>query len=184
MSFVERRKFLWLCFLASLILLALTAAAFANGTTLARLRFDELAQQSTAVARLRCLGSEFLWDRGELWTETRFEVLERNKGLLPGIVTVRTIGGISGHLHSHVDAVPIFRAGEEVYLFLWQRPGEPYRVLGWAQGTFRIARNTTTTNSRPPTMAIAPPSPIRPIPATSAVLSRTWSAPATLRWTP
>lgn len=140
MSFVQRRKFLWLCLLASLILLGLTAA-FANATTLARLNFNDLAQQSSAVARLRCLGSEFHWDRGELWTETRFEVLERNKGLLSGIVTVRTIGGVSGHLHSHVDAVPIFRAGEEVYLFLWERPGEPYRVLGWAQGTFRIARN-------------------------------------------
>ena len=140
MSFVQRRKFLWLCLLASLILLGLTAA-FANATTLARLNFNDLAQQSSAVARLRCLGSEFHWDRGELWTETRFEVLERNKGLLSGIVTVRTVGGVSGHLHSHVDGVPIFRAGEEVYLFLWERPGEPYRVLGWAQGTFRIARN-------------------------------------------
>jgi hypothetical protein len=140
MSFVQRRKFLWICFLAGLILLGLTAA-FANATTLARLSFNDLAQQSSAVARLRCLGSEFHWDRGELWTETRFEVLERNKGLLSGIVTVRTIGGISGHLHSHVDAVPVFRTGEEVYLFLWARPGEPYGVLGWAQGTFRIARN-------------------------------------------
>ena len=140
MSFVQRRKFLWLCLLASLILLGLTAA-FANATTLARLNFNDLAQQSSAVARLRCLGSEFHWDRSELWTETRFEVLERNKGLLSGIVTVRTIGGVSGHLHSHVDAVPVFRSGEEVYLFLWERPGEPYRVLGWAQGTFRIARN-------------------------------------------
>ena len=140
MSFVQRRKFLWLCLLASLILLGLTAA-FANATTLARLNFNDLAQQSAAVARLRCLGSEFHWDRGELWTETRFEVLERNKGLLPGIVTVRTIGGVSGHLHSQVDGVPIFRPGEEVYLFLWDRPGEPFRVLGWAQGTFRVARN-------------------------------------------
>ena len=146
MSFAERRRFLWFCLLGSLILLTLTAAAFSNGTTLARLRFEDLAQQSTAVARLRCLGSEFLWDRGELWTETRFEVVERNKGLLPGIVTVRTIGGISGHLHSHVDGVPAFRSGEEVYLFLWQRPGEPYRVLGWAQGTFRIARNAESGN--------------------------------------
>lgn len=143
MSFVQRRKFLWLCFLAGLLLLGLTAA-FTNGTTFARLRFDELAQQSSAVARLRCLGSEFHWERGELWTETRFEVLERDKGLLSGIVTVRTIGGISGHLHSHVDGVPVFRSGEEVYLFLWERPGEPYRVLGWAQGTFRIARHAGT----------------------------------------
>jgi len=65
---------------------------------------------------------------------------------------VRTIGGTSGHLHSHVDGVPIFRSGEEVYLFLWERPGEPYRVLGWAQGTFRIARNADTgTNPSPKT---------------------------------
>ena len=143
MSFVQRRKFLWLCFLAGLILLGLTAA-FANGTTLARLRFEDLAQQSSAVARLRCLGSEIRWERGELWTETRFEVVERNKGLLSGIITVRTIGGVSGHLHSRVDGVPVFRADEEVYLFLWERPNEPYRVFGWAQGTFRIARNRDT----------------------------------------
>src|SRR3979411_196784 len=100
MSLAQRRKFLWICFLAGLVLLGLTAA-FTEGTTLARLRFEELAQQSSAVARLRCLGSEFHWDRGELWTETRFEVLERDKGLLPGLVTVRTIGGIAGHLPSH-----------------------------------------------------------------------------------
>jgi hypothetical protein len=139
MNFVERRRFLWICFLGGLVLLALTAA-LTEGTTLARLRFDELAQQATAVARLRCLGSEFRWERGELWTETRFEVIESNKGLLPGVVTVRTIGGNAGHLHSRVDGVPEFRPGEEVYLFLWERPAEPYRVLGWAQGTFRIAR--------------------------------------------
>lgn len=140
MSFAQRRKFLWICFLAGLLLLGITAA-FTGATTFARLRFEDLAQQSSAVARLRCLGSEFRWERGELWTETRFEVLERNKGLLSGIITVRSIGGISGHLHFHVDGVPIFRQGEEVYLFLWERPGEPYRVLGWAQGTFRIVRN-------------------------------------------
>lgn len=51
------------------------------------------------------------------------------------------IGGSVGHLHSHVDEVPAFRAGEEVYLFLWARDGEPYQVLGWSQGTFRIARD-------------------------------------------
>jgi len=143
MSFVERRRFLWICFFFLLGLLALTAA-LTNATTLARMNFDALVQQSSAVARLRCLGSEYRWDRGELWTDTRFEVLESNKGSLPEVLTVRTIGGISGHLHSRVDGVPIFRAGEEVYLFLWERPGEPYRVFGWAQGTFRILRNEQT----------------------------------------
>lgn len=54
------------------------------------------------------------------------------------------LGGTLGHLHSHVDEVPAFQPGEEVYLFLWARDGEPYRALGWSQGTFRIARNALT----------------------------------------
>lgn len=140
MSFVERRRFLWICFFVLLALLALTAT-LTNATTLSRMSFDALAQQASAVARLRCLGSEYRWDRGELWTDTRFELIEASKGALPAVLTVRTIGGVSGHVHSRVDGVPIFRAGEEVYLFLWERPGEPYRVFGWAQGTFRILRN-------------------------------------------
>jgi hypothetical protein len=143
MSYVERRRFLWVAFLTGLVVLGLSAV-FANATSLAPLRFEDLAQQSTAVARLRCVGSETRWEGGEIWTETQFELIESDKGLLPGLVTVRMIGGSVGHVHSRVDGVPVFRSGEEVYLFLWGRYGEPYRVLGWSQGTFRIARNAVT----------------------------------------
>jgi hypothetical protein len=140
MSYVERRRFLWILLIAAIVLLSVVAKA----TTLSRLRFEELAQQSTAVARLRCLGAESRWEGGEIWTETRFELVELNKGLLGGIVTVRLLGGRSGSLHSRVDGVPVFRPGEEVYLFLWGKPDEAYRVLGWSQGTFRIVRDDRT----------------------------------------
>jgi hypothetical protein len=143
MNYVQRRRFLWVLFLTGLAILALTAI-LTNATTLVRLPFNQLAQESTAIARLRCLASQSAWERGELWTETRFEVIERQKGLLPGLLTVRLLGGSDGNLHSHVDGVPMFRTGEEVYLFLWSRNGEPYLVLGWSQGTFRIARNGIT----------------------------------------
>ena len=143
MSYVERRRFLWVVFLAGLLVLALSAA-LTNGTTLVRLRFQDLAQRATAIARLRCVGSESRWEQGELWTETRFEVMEMHKGSLSRLVTVRTIGGHDGHLRSHVDGVPAFQSGEQVYLFLWGRAGEPYRVLGWTQGTFRIASDRAT----------------------------------------
>ncbi len=140
MSFVQRRRFLWILFLAGLALLAIAA----NATTLSRLRFEELVKQATAVARLRCLGVESRWQDGEIWTETRFEVVELNKGLLPGIVSVRMLGGRVGSLHSRVEGVPAFRPGEEAYVFLWGREGEPFRVLGWSQGTFRITRDPRT----------------------------------------
>jgi hypothetical protein len=140
MSFVQRRRFLWILFLAGLGLIAVVASA----TTLARLRFEELAGQATAVARLRCIGAQTRWENGEIWTETLFEVVASQKGLLPGPVTIRTMGGSVGNLHSRIEGVPAFRAGEEAYVFLWGREGEPYRVLGWSQGTFRIARDTRT----------------------------------------
>src|SRR5258708_17295634 len=54
------------------------------------------------------------------------------------------IGGRVGNLHSRIDGVPAFRPGEEAYVFLWGREGEPFRVLGWSQGTFRIARDPRT----------------------------------------
>jgi len=140
MSFVQRRRFLWILFLAGLGLIAVVASA----TTLARLRFEELAGRATAVARLRCLGAQSRWEGGEIWTDTLFEVVANHKGLLSGLVTIRTMGGSVGNLHSRIEAVPVFRPGEEAYVFLWGREGEPFRVLGWSQGTFRIARDART----------------------------------------
>lgn len=149
MSYVERQRFLWILLLAALALLAVVA----NATTLARMRFEQLARQATAVARVRCLAATSFWENGEIWTDTSFVVVEQAKGALPGVIQVRSLGGTLGHLHSRVEDVPAFHPGEEAYLFLWRRDGEPLRVLGWSQGTFRIARDaesgveTVTQNS-------------------------------------
>ena len=140
MSYAQRRRFLWILFLVGLALIAVVA----NATTLARLKFEDLALESTAVAKLRCLSVASQWEQGEIWTETRFEVLELDKGSLPTIATVRLLGGKLGHLQSRVEEVPQFRPGEEVYLFLWSTPGQAYSVLGWSQGTFRIVRDAQT----------------------------------------
>lgn len=140
MSYVERRRFLWILLLAALALLAIVA----NATTLARMQFEELARQATAVARVRCLAATSSWENSEIWTDTHFEVVEQMKGLLPGVIRIRTLGGSIGNLHSRIEDVPVFHPGEEAYLFLWGREGEPLRVLGWSQGTFRIARDART----------------------------------------
>lgn len=140
MSYVERRRFLWILFFVGLALLAVVA----NATTLVRLRLEDLARQATAVARVRCLGARSFWENREIWTETRFAVVEQSKGSLPDTIQVRMLGGTVGNLHSRVEEVPRFRGGEEAYLFLWSREGEALRVLGWSQGTFRIVRDPRT----------------------------------------
>ncbi|HSY31004.1 MAG TPA: hypothetical protein VLA42_03360 [Verrucomicrobiae bacterium] len=50
--------------------------------------------------------------------------------MLGANITVRMLGGRADGFTSRVDGVPAFRVGEEVYLFLWGKPGEAYRVLG------------------------------------------------------
>jgi hypothetical protein len=143
MSLQIRQRSLCMACIANLAALLLLALA-AGTTTLAHLSFEELAQKATAIARLRCLGVVSKWENNEIWTDTRFAVIEQNKGTLNATITVRMLGGSVGNIHSHVDGVPTFRPGEEVYVFLWAQGSESLRVLGWSQGTFRISRDART----------------------------------------
>ena len=94
-----------------------------------------------AIARVRCLRADTRMENGEIWTDTVFAVEQRDKGFLPTPIVVRMPGGKFQHLHSHVDGVPEFLPGEEVYLFLTGQPGRQFRIVGWAQGTFRVRKN-------------------------------------------
>jgi len=140
MSFTQRRRFLWVLFLVGIGLIALAASA----TTLVRLPFYKLVQHSSAIARVRSISAMTRLENGEIWTDTVFEVLQHDKGYLPSHIVVRTPGGKFQHLHSHIDGVPEFREGEEVFLFLTGQPGRPFYIVGWTQGTFRIRKDLRT----------------------------------------
>jgi hypothetical protein len=137
MSYKDRRRLLWILFLIGLGLIAVVAQA----TTLVRLRFQDLVHYSYSVARVRCMHADVRVEKGEIWTDTSFRVLARNKGYLPEEIVVRQPGGKFQHLHSHVEGAPEFRPGEEVYLFLSTHPSGQFLIVGWAQGTFRIHRD-------------------------------------------
>jgi hypothetical protein len=136
-SYKDRRRFLWILFLIGLALIAVVAQA----TTLVRLRFQDMVHYSHSIARVRCTHNESRMENGEIWTDTSFDVLSRNKGYLPEEIVVRQPGGKFQHLHSHVDGTPEFRPGEEVYLFPTSHPGGQFLIVGWSQGTFRIHRD-------------------------------------------
>lgn len=140
MSYVERRRFLWILFLIGLFLIALVAQA----TTLTRLHFQDLVHYSYAVARVRCMRAQTRMENGGIWTDTSFRVLWQQKGYLPEEIVVRQPGGKFQHLHSRVEGTPEFRPSEEVYLFLSGHPGHPFFVVGWTQGAFRIYRDPRT----------------------------------------
>ena len=140
MSTTQRRRFLWILFLLGI---GLIAAAAASATTLVRLQFAELVHLANAITRGRCVSVETVMERGEVWTNTTFEIMETPKGELPARIVVRQPGGKYLDIQSRVEGTPEFRAGEQAYLFLWGNSPH-FTVLGWSQGTFRIRRNART----------------------------------------
>jgi hypothetical protein len=83
-SDARRRYCLWFLFLTGLVLIAIVA----NATTLAHLSFPQLVGYSSAIARVRCLGADVRMVDGEIWTDTRFHLVEAEKGNLPQYLTV------------------------------------------------------------------------------------------------
>lgn len=138
----RRKGFLWMLILPGMFVAFL--ATRADATTLSRFKFEELAAQATAVARVRCLRTESHWQKREIWTRIEFMVLQTSKGALPRLLVIELPGGVLDHLHSRVEQVPTFTPGEEDYLFLWQSPSGDFRILGWSQGAFRIRRDVET----------------------------------------
>ena len=86
MSYAQRRRFLWVLFLIGIALIAVVARA----TTLVHLRFQELVGYSSAIARVHCDGSDTRMENREIWTDTRFRVIQREKGYLPDQIVVRS----------------------------------------------------------------------------------------------
>ena len=134
--------------LAALVFAPLLSAAAARATTFKRMNLDQLVVAADAVVQAECLGNETRWEIGELWTFTRFEVLETLKGVVPRLITVRLLGGKRGHLISTVEGVPRFHRGEEVILFLERTRAGNFSVTSWMQGTFRIRRDAAAGQAR------------------------------------
>ncbi len=124
----------WPLALCSVAMISAPAAA----TTLAQMSLGQLTQAAKVVVRARFLSGSSNWRRGEIWTISRFQVLETFKGKIPAEITVRMIGGRVGKVESIVDGVPHFRPGEQVVLFLDPLPQSGFAVTAWREGTFRV----------------------------------------------
>jgi hypothetical protein len=129
----------WIPALCAAMLLAAPAAP----TTLARMNFSQLTRAATVVVRAKCLGEQSLWERGEIWTLSRFEVLETFKGQAQAQFTVRLLGGRVDGIESLVAGVPHFRAGEQVVLFLDPLRRGGFSVTAWSEGTFHVDDDAT-----------------------------------------
>lgn len=130
----------------------LLTAAPARATVVRQMSVEDMAERATVVVRGVVEAQRAVYEDGHIDTRLDVQVAEWLKSpsrvaaqLLPSRVQVSVPGGQVGELAQTVSGAPRFSTGDEVVVFLWQRSaGEPFVVLGLAQGSFKVERAAAT----------------------------------------
>jgi hypothetical protein len=125
--------------LLCVILLCLSASA-ALATVVLEVSIERLSERADLILRGRVTDTTVLLERGakRIWTRHRVQVDETLAGAAGTSVLVHVRGGRVGRLAQTVKGTAQPRKGERVVLFLWKDSADRLRVLGQAQGLYRI----------------------------------------------
>ena len=114
--------------------------AVAAATTAVRLAPDQLALRSRAIVEGTVVARQSAWaaDGKRIYTRVRIRVEEAWKGDPGREVEVVVPGGTVGELAQVVQGMPQFDEEERVLVFLEDATPSAYRVVGLAQGKYRV----------------------------------------------
>lgn len=133
-------------------LFGLFASVPAHATTLVELSLEQLSQASTEIVRGRAIAQEARWNSSHttILTLTTIEIEQTFKGAPRRTVVIEQPGGALGNIRVRVPGTVSFRPRGSYYLFL-----EPagagasgYRLVGMAQGAYRVYRLPQTNKER------------------------------------
>lgn len=108
--------------------------------------FEDLVQQSSAVAIVTVLDQASEWEGSRIVTYTDVRVDRAVAGALPARIRLRTHGGTVGHIGQLVEGQPTFAAGGTYLVFVRPHvdaatpaPSDAFVVVDGAQGQFVVA---------------------------------------------
>jgi len=113
----------------------------ARATSVARLSFEELTDQSELVVSGQINRSWAEWDAEHKYIWTRYELGVSGttlKGSAGSTVTLSEPGGIVGDKGMSIPGAVGYQQGEKVVVFLQRMPNGYLRTAGWSQGKFRL----------------------------------------------
>jgi hypothetical protein len=129
--------------LAGLIASALVLLPTVSATTLARLSFEELTDDSELIVSGTVTRSWAAWDAEHkyIWTHYEMSVVSTFKGAASRSIEFAEVGGIAEGVGMDVAGTVAYQAGENVLIFLARQPNGYLRTTGWGQGKYRIDTN-------------------------------------------
>jgi len=122
-----------------LIVILLLAAGTAQASTAIRMDTPALTAAATDVVDANVVSSTAVWtgDHRRIVTHVVVEVRDAWKGNASGRITVVQPGGELDGIGQQVSGVAPLATGDRVVLFL-ERTGTMHRVVGLAQGVYRV----------------------------------------------
>lgn len=114
--------------------------SIASATSVARLSFEELTDQSELVVSGRINRSWTEWDTEHkyIWSRYELSVSGSLKGSAASSLVFSEPGGIVGDTGMSIPGAVGYAAGEEVVIFLQRMPNGYLRTAGWSQGKFGV----------------------------------------------
>ena len=139
--------------IGSIALALMSLLNSAGATTLQKLGLDEIIQKSTAIVRVKALGSAGALRGQDIYTFYQLQVVEDFRGTGLRQIEVAVPGGTAGGLRQIVSGAPQLNPGQEYVLFLWTSPSGLTQVIGLSQGLFAVQRDAAGNPAvaRPPT---------------------------------
>ncbi len=125
------------------LLLGLCVAALvplAQATTLQRISFEELTDNSDLIVTGKVTRSWAAWDSGHhyIWTHYAVEVTSAQKGTPGNVVEISEPGGSAEGLTMTIAGTTTYNIGDNVLLFVQKMPNGMLRTTGWGQGKYTV----------------------------------------------
>jgi hypothetical protein len=120
--------------------IALLVVSSAGATSVPRISFEEMTDQSETIATGEVIRTWADWDPTHkyIWTHYELAVSATHKGAAAQSVTISEPGGVVGGVGMSVAGAVSYAPGDKVLVFLQRMPNGYLRTTGWGQGQYRI----------------------------------------------
>jgi len=122
--------------LLSGLLFALTAQA----TSVPKVTFEQLTDQSELIVSGEIARSWMAWDNSHhfIWTHYELSIGSTYKGVARPTIEFAEPGGVAGGLRQTIADTVQYGVGEKVFIFLERMPNGYLRTTGWSQGKYTL----------------------------------------------
>ena len=134
-----------------LFVVMLAIVPSASATTLAPWTLTDFVVNSNAAVVGTVSAVDVRWNEDQTLIQTyvTLDIREQIAGgeILPSQVVLEEMGGRVGRMVTRVEGVPVYRVGEQVFVFV-ERIDDKYRTLGFYQGKYTLETDTATGEER------------------------------------